>query len=136
MKERFFDIAKECSYKSDYHGNAKIGAVAVFKGSIIAKSCNSDKTSPAQSHYNQYRFEGSDVHYYPPRLHAEMRLVAKIKYLDIDFNKITIYVYRELKDGSAAMARPCAACTQALIDLGIKHVCYSTPTGYCEEWYK
>ena len=39
MRSCFFNEAKRCSFKSDYHGAtaAKVGAVAVFKGTVIAK---------------------------------------------------------------------------------------------------
>lgn len=66
-------------------------------------------------------------------MHAEIELISKIRYLDINFSEVEIYVYRETKDGRKALARPCKACTQALRDLGIKKVCYTTDDGYCEE---
>lgn len=138
MRSCFFDEAKRCSYKSDYIGatSAKVGAVAVFKGIVIAKGHNQNKTHPLQQRYNSYRYNTNSNHYYPSKIHAEMEIVSKIRNLDIDFSRIVIYVYRETKDGKMAMARPCKACTAALKDLGIKTVCYTTENGYCEERYK
>ena len=138
MRSCFFNEAKRCSFKSDYHGAtaAKIGAVAVFKGTVIAKGYNQNKTHPLQYKYNCHRFNTNSNHYYPSKIHAEMEVVSKIRNLDIDFSKVTIYVYRETKEGILAMARPCKACTAALKDLGIKTVCYTTENGYCEERYK
>lgn len=69
-------------------------------------------------------------------MHAEMELISKIRYLDINFSEVEIYVYRETKSGRRAMARPCAACTKALKDLGIKKVFYTTDDGFCEERYE
>lgn len=137
MRSCFFNEAKRCSEKSDYHGAtyAKIGAVAVFKGVVIAKGYNKNKTHPLQEKYNSYRYDTNTNHYYPSKIHAEMELVSKIRNLDIDFSKVIIYVYRETKEGHLALARPCRACTQALKDLGIKVVCYTTDDGYCEERY-
>ena len=65
-----------------------------------------------------------------------MELISKIRYLDINFAEVEIYVYRETKSGKRAMARPCAACTKALKDLGIKKICYTTDDGFCEEKFE
>ena len=43
MNERFFQFAREASLKSDYtrRGSApRIGAIAVYKGSIVAEAWN------------------------------------------------------------------------------------------------
>lgn len=45
----------------------------------------------------------------------------------------TIYVYRQHKDGSLAMARPCKNCMKALIYYGVKKVVYSTENGWATE---
>lgn len=138
MRSRFFEEARRCSQKSDYTGamSTKVGAVAVFKGTVIAKGYNKNKTHPLQEKYNSYRYDTNSNHYYPSKIHAEMEVVSKIRNLDIDFSRIVIYVYRETKTGKLAIARPCKACTAALKDLGIKTVCYTTENGYCEERYK
>jgi hypothetical protein len=65
-----------------------------------------------------------------------MEIISKIQKLDINFSEVEIYVYRQFKDGSLAMARPCSACIKAMKDLGIKKFCYTTPYGYCEEKFK
>ena len=138
MKQCFFNAAKRCAEQSDYKGasSAKIGAVAVFRRTIIAQGCNQDKTHPLQQQYNIYRYNVNGNHYYPSKIHAEMEIISKIRYLDINFSEVEIYVYRETKNGRRAMARPCAACTKALKDLGIKKVCYTTDDGYCEERFE
>ena len=138
MKAEFFKAAKRCAGQSSYNGasSAKIGAVAVFRRMIIAQGRNQDKTHPLQQRYNIYRYNVNGDHYYPSKMHAEMELISKIRYLDINFSEVEIYVYRETKDGRKAMARPCAACTKALRDLGIKKVFYTTNDGYCEERYE
>lgn len=126
--------------KATYSGSSKvkIGAVVVYKGTILAKSHNSDKTCPTQEKYNDlYRFRhDAGPCYYAAKGHAEMRAIQKIKYLDIDFSKVTIYIFREFKRGGLALASPCEACYHAIYDLGIRHVCYTTEHGYAEEWYK
>lgn len=136
MKERFFRIAKEESYLSDYDGQ-HLGAVAVYADKfILAKAHNSDKTTTTQFFYNRYRVkQKSNIMEKPSKTHAELSLWRKIRYLDTDFSKIWIYVYRETKDGKMALAKPCPACEAALRDLGIKKVCYTTNQGCIEERY-
>lgn len=131
-----FKIARECSLKSDYKSgssSARIGCVVVYKGTILAKSFNSDKTHTFQAKYNKWRYKDSDGRYLPSKAHAEIICLQKIKYLDIDFSKVHIYVYRELKDGSLAMARPCPSCMAAIKELGIKHIHYTTCDGFAAE---
>lgn len=62
-----------------------------------------------------------------------MSVLAKIRNLDINFSEVEIYVYRALKSGKRAKARPCAACMCALKDLGLRKIFYTTDDGYCEE---
>lgn len=135
MRKEFFEAARRCAEQSDYNGasSAKIGAVAVFRRTIIARGHNQNKTHPLQQRYNIYRYDVNGDHYYPSKMHAEIELISKIRYLDINFSEVEIYVYRETKGGRKALARPCAACTKALRDLGIKKVFYTTNDGYCEE---
>lgn len=134
MKDRFFEEAKKESRLSDYDG-AHLGAVAVYKDKfILAKAYNTSKTNPTQYFYNRYRkTDKSDIMGKPPRAHAEIQLYRKIRYLDIDFSKVTVYIYRELRDGTMALSAPCKSCRAALHDLGIKNICYTTFDGFIEE---
>lgn len=89
-----------------------------------------------QWRYNALRFDTNAAHYYPSCVHAEIAALNKIRYLDIDFSKVDVYVYRELKDGTRATARPCIACETFMRDLGITHVFYTRENSFVEEWYK
>ena len=128
-----FKMARACSLQSDYCGSARIGCVAVYKGSVLAKGFNSDKTHTIQSRYNVMRYKDIGNRYLPSKIHGELAVLQKIKYLDIDFSRVHIYVYRELKDGTMAMARPCPACMTAIKEMGIKHIHYTTECGYAVE---
>lgn len=130
-----FRIARECSLKSDYSGcgRARVGSVIVYNGSILAKGYNSDKTHTEQMKFNKWRYKDSGNKYLPSKQHAEVAVLSKIKFLDIDFSRVHIYVYRELRDGKIAMARPCPACIAAIRSLGIKYIHYTTNDGYCRE---
>lgn len=134
MREKFFDEAKKESYLSDYN-KQHLGAVAVYQNKfILARAHNCEKTNPTQYYFDRYRIPNRGI-IVESKGHAEINLVRKIRYLDIDFSKVTIYIYREFKDGSPALSRPCPACEQALKSLGIKKVCYTTNAGYCEEHF-
>ena len=137
MKMRFFKEAKKESFLSDYDGQ-HLGAVAVYGDKIIlAKAHNSNKTNTTQYFYNRYRIEQkSNIMSKPPRSHAECNLYRRIRFLDIDFSRVSVYIYRELKNGELGMARCCPACMAALKSLGIKKICYTTDDGYAEERIK
>ena len=136
MKKRFFEAAKDESHLSDYHGQ-HLGAVAVYKDKfILARAHNTSKTNPTQYYYNRYRAqEKSNIMSKPPRSHAEIDLFRRIRYLNIDFKHVTVYIYRELKNGQMAIAKPCKACEQCLRDLGIVKICYTDYDGVVEKRY-
>ena len=133
--DHLFRAARECSFKSDYTGGgkARIGCVVVYKNTILAKGWNSDKTHTDQAKFNVMRFKDSGNRYLPNKIHSEVAALSKIKYLDIDFNKVHVYVYRELKNGKLALARPCQACVAAIKSLGIRNIHYTTADGYAFE---
>lgn len=136
--EHLFKAARECSFKSDYSGGGKprVGCVVVYKNTILAKGWNSDKTHTDQAKFNVMRYKDAGNNYLPNKVHSEVAALTKIKYLDIDFSKVHIYVYRELKNGHLAMARPCAACMAAIKNLNIKNIHYTTNDGYAFEKIK
>ena len=129
-----FRIAREVSLQATYCGSARIGCIAVYRGTILAKGCNSDKTHTTQAKFNVYRFKNSGNRYLPEKLHAEMDVLNRIKYLDIDFSRVHLYIYREWKDGTIAMSRPCDACLTAIVEqFHIRHIHYTTDRGYAYE---
>ena len=130
-----FRLARECSLKSDYTGGgrAHIGTVISYKGTVLAKGYNTDKTSTSQSRFNVERFKDSGNRYLPSKCHSEMSALQKVKYLDIDFSKVILYIYREYNDGSPAMARCCPSCFAAAKELKIGTIVYTTENGYAVE---
>lgn len=133
-----FKAARECSFKSDYSGcgRARIGCVFAYKGTILAKGFNSDKTHSTQAKYNKWRYKDSGNKYLPSKVHSEIAALNKVKYLDIDFSKAHLYIYRELRDGKLGMARPCPACMAAIKEMGIKNIHYTTDCGFAAERIK
>lgn len=139
MNERLFKFAKKASECADYSGatNTKLGAIAVYKGSIIGTAWNSNKTSPLQAKYNVYRYAPDDS--LLPKNHAETALLQKIRWKfgnSIQWDRVEIYIYREYKDGRLALSRPCDSCIHMLKEFGIRKVFYTTSDGYVEEQFK
>ena len=79
------------------------------------------RKSSLQAKYNKER--GFDGYTFSSKIHAEMMVINKIRYLDIDFNKVRIFVWRGNK--SPQLSKPCAACEKAHRDLGIKKIIYT-----------
>lgn len=131
--EHLFKAAREASFAADYSGaNAvKIGCVVAYRGTILAKGCNADRTHPTQERFNRFRYKDVGARYLPAKVHSEVAAVTKIKYLDIDFSKVHVFVYRELKDGRLANSKPCAACLAYIRSLGIRHIHWTEESGYC-----
>ena len=125
----YFKAAKAVSELSDFD-RVHIGAVAVYKHKIISSGTNSYKTNPIQKKYNKYRYSVDKGH----TLHAEMEcLLPLMSRKDIDFNRLSLYIYRENKNGSLAIAKPCESCRQLIKALGIKKIYYTSDDSYVAE---
>lgn len=131
-EKRFFNIAREISYLSDFKG-PHVGAVVVEKNRILSTGHNSAKTRPLQHRYNIYRkFEDYDNSC--AKEHAEIAALSPLIGKEIDWKKVSIFIYRELKNGKAACSKPCAACSKLIKDLEIKNIYYIDEFGnYCKE---
>lgn len=123
----FFNIAKEISKMSDFHG-AHVGAVVVDGKTIISSDFNSSKTRPLQYKYNIYR-NFSNYKDSISSQHAEIGALSRLIGKEINWSKIVIYTYRELKDGTIGCSRPCMACMTLIKKLGIKTVYYTDELG-------
>lgn len=117
MKEKFFNLARKLSYKSDYHSH-RLGAVIVRNGDIVGVGFNKRKTHPL----SKTRFNN---------IHAELSAVLNSGQESL--YGCDIYVYRETKLGQPAMARPCAHCAEMLRQLSISNVYYTTDIGFSHE---
>lgn len=126
-EERFFNIAKEMSALSNFD-RARVGAVVVQGKRVLSASCNSMKTRPLQHYYNIYRnfenYKNSNS-----CEHAEISALSPLIGKEIEWDKVSIFTYRQLKTGEKACSRPCAACSKLLRDLGIKTVYYVDKNG-------
>lgn len=127
--KRFFEVARAVSLLSSFD-KARVGCVFVKHSKIISSGVNSVKTHPLQKKYNIHRFtEDTTKH----SLHAEVSAYINALKVTNDFSDVTVYIYRETRDGKIAMARPCNSCSHLLKDIGVKTVKYSTYYGYAVE---
>ena len=123
----YFEIAKAVSHMSDYK-RCKIGAVVVRKNKILGMGMNLEKTHPIQQRLNELTM-GKKKHDF---IHAEVNAIRHVPDKS-DLKGSSIYIYRELKDGSLALCRPCPACLYEIRKYGIKKMFYTTYNGFCEE---
>lgn len=125
----YFKAAKAIAELSDFP-KVKIGCCAVYKHKIISSGCNSMKTNPTQKRLNAYRFDADT----PATLHAELScLLPLINRKDIEFRDVSLYIYREFKNGDLAMSKPCASCEALIKSLGIRYIYYTGNKSYISE---
>ena len=130
--ERLLQFARNMAEMSDFE-RQKLGCVVVYKNKIIGMGFNSTKTHPLQKEYNnKFRFNADNT---PHCMHAEMHALMPIRYMDIDWSKTKVYVYRisRCDPDKGALARPCPACRAFMRELGIQHIYYSAPSGPVHE---
>lgn len=116
---------------SDYHSQ-HIGCVVVYKNKVLSAACNCNKTHPIQREYNKYRFDINE-NYSPDTLHAEIHALIPISNMNIDWSRVTVFIYRKMKSREHGMARPCASCLAYIKKIGIKTIVYTTDDGYAIE---
>lgn len=103
----YFRLARNVSRLST-HQRHHLGAVIVSGGRVLSVGFNQQKSHPAG------RFVGR---------HAE---VVAIQCCDHDLHGAVLYTYRERRDGTLGLARPCPDCLRIIREKGIKKIVYST----------
>lgn len=118
MKMKFFNVAKRFVGLGEHHQH-KVSAVLVNGNRIISWGYNREKTHSCSPH--PYK-----------AIHAEFDAIRRANPNEVQ--GATIYVYRQQRDGTPAMARPCSSCMSLIKSVGIKKVCYSDYGSYEEEY--
>ena len=112
---------------SDYSRGIRVGCVAVIGNKVISTGFNTDRTHPVQMKYNAYRtFTETAKEPIGHKLHAEIACLAPLIGTDINWSKVSLYIYRIRCVTPCGNARPCPACMQLIKDLGIKNIYYTT----------
>lgn len=133
---KMFNAAHCEAEKSDFK-QFNIGCVITYKGHIIGRGHNQNKTHPMQKKYNRkYRKLHNSSHaFIQDSIHAEMDAINSIPYttgIETDFSKAKLFVYR-ISPGKRlgyGKAKPCAACMEAIRKLGIKKIYYTDEDGF------
>ena len=125
----FFKAAQSISFLSDHR--CRIGCIIVDKHRVISSGHNSDtKCHSLQAKLDEEHFNC----FCTGKIHAETSAIIPLLKTKEDYSRATIYTYREHRDGTLAMARPCARCMRLIRQLGIKKIKYTTDDGYATEY--
>lgn len=114
---KFLKLLKKLKDQST-HPTHRMSVVIAQKNQIVSIGFNKYKTSPKSNH--PYRM-----------IHAELSAILDNKFVDL--KGATAYIYREHRDGTFALSRPCKYCMEALKVAGIKKICYTIEQGTKEE---
>lgn len=126
----YFSAAKAMSELSKVK-QTKMGCAVIYKHKVISSGCNRYKTNPLQKKYNKYRFYEDEGRHC---VHAETdALIPLLDRRDINFSNVSIYIYREHKNGDLGLARPCPSCQKLIRSLGIRFVYYTGENSYIGE---
>ncbi len=118
MKQEF-RLARNMAFKST--SRFRLGAVLTKKRTTISTGINRMwKTHPINKQFNPQPFDIGQ--------HAEINACLGVD--PVDLVGAEVYVYRILRNGSQALAKPCQMCKTYLKSVGIKNVYYTTATGY------
>lgn len=109
---RWMSIARAFAAKS--HHAIPVGAVLTYRGRFLSGGCNNaHRTHPEAKNATRV-------------LHAEADAIVGLDRRR--FVGATCWVYRERKDGTVGMAKPCATCHNFLAVLGVKVAIYTDPS--------
>lgn len=122
--KRNFRKARAASILSDVPTH-KLGAVMMLGNKVLSVGYNITKTHPIQKLYNLERGYDPNVKN-NGQIHAEMMCLINTKYLNVDWSRVSMYIYREHKDHTTALSKPCPACEKAIRERGINQVYYTT----------
>ena len=118
MKKKFITAAHAVAMTGTGVGmrsKFRLGAVLVYKNSIVSVGTNSYKTHPLMSKRTEW-----------PYLHAEQHAIIRA---GVDHCEgLDLYIARVKKNNALALSKPCNVCAELIRDVGIKNIYYSTDT--------
>lgn len=128
-EQSFFKIAQSLSLLSDH--KHKIGCIIVDKHRVVSSGHNSN----TKCHSIQAKIDAKHFNCFcTGKVHAETSAIIPLLKSNNDYSKATLYTYRQHKDGSTAMARPCPRCLELIKSIGITKIKYTTDNGYATEY--
>lgn len=124
----FFNAAKSISELSDHRH--KLGCIVVLGHRIIGSGRNSKtKCHKVQAMMDKEMFGCESL----GPVHAELDALLPLIKKRVDLSRSAIYIYREHKDGTPALAHPCSRCMKLIKECGIKKIHFTTNDGYAVE---
>ena len=117
MKMKYFQIAKRMA-KFSNHPDHQMGACVAYKARPLGFGFNSTKTHSKSN--TKYR-----------TIHAELSAILNCHRQDLAGSDI--YIYRETKNGTLGISKPCKDCYKLIKSLGIKNIYYTGDGSYKEE---
>lgn len=133
---RMFNHARMEAEKGE-NQRFNVGCVLTYKGHVIGRGHNSNKSHPVQKKYNRkYRdFNNTNGMCINDTLHAEIDAINSVSYttgIKVDWKQVKVFVYRICngKPLGYGCAKPCPACMNAIKELGIRKVYYTDDDGY------
>lgn len=114
MKTNFFKLAKKASLSGE-HFQHRIGAVLIKKNKVVSIGFNRQKTHPKSPSPFKY-------------LHAEIDCI-----LGVDSDTLMdseLYVYRQTRNNTLGLSKPCKHCLWMLQLAGIKKIHHTSEEGY------
>jgi deoxycytidylate deaminase len=114
MVPSWFRLCKIVALKAT--GDYKLGSCLVRSGRVLSTGYNIYNRSDSIS--RRYALLRS--------IHSEINCLATATHRNREIRGSVMYVCRIRKDGSYGLSRPCRGCMEALRDLGVKRVVYST----------
>lgn len=127
----YFRAAKAVAELSDYPRH-KLGCCVVKGHRIISSGCNSkSKCHPIQAKLDTEKY-GVEC---AGKCHAEIAALLPLIRDKVDLSNASLYVYRQHKDGTLAMAKPCSSCQKMIRQMKIRKCFYTIENGYAvEKW--
>lgn len=129
----YFNMAKELAETSTFSKRFRIGCIAVLGNTVVSSGINSDKSEPLQKEFDYLRFSDTYEYEYLHKSHAETACLKWLIKNDIKPNRIRLYVYRSLRNGQSALARPCISCRALIKEYGIRRIYYSGDNEFFKE---
>lgn len=128
-EKAYFMAAKAVSTLSNH--KQKLGCVIVDGHKIISSGHNSQtKCHSIQATIDKKFFQMDNC---KGPIHAELDALLPLMRRKYNLSGATVYVYRQNKSGSPAMAHPCPRCMEIIKACGIKKLKYTTADGYAME---
>jgi deoxycytidylate deaminase len=124
--KRCFDIAKVASSYSNAKIYSKRVGVSLFNGNKLV-SIGFNIYGYSHTLYSGIR----NNNIFDKCIHAEWNALLKRQYYKD--NNLSIFIYRELKNGSVGCSKPCSICQKLINIAGVKNIYYINLNGYFVE---